>query len=489
MQLLVGGLELLVGRLQLLVGRLQLGVRSLELGAELRVASDVREGDRHPERPGAVVEQRRDQHVVVSGLPVGPRPLDVRHPDRLALRERPLEERAQLDGPIAQLHVAQGPTELPGAQPEAGTHLLVGEHDRVVRVHHHLRHRDGIDRERAQPHFVRHAGPGLVIVGLGEERRVIGEGALRRPHEDAVPQVDRREQVGVHEEHLRPPEEEETRLVEREVESVENLPLRLEVEVDEGVAAREQVETRDRRIRDQVQASEDDRPAQLVAEDVAGRRALEVLLAQVGGDGLEILEAIAPLAGLRERALVDVGGEDLHSLAERLGAEQLRERDREAVRLLAAGAPGAPDADRSGGLGGEQLRQDVGAQAFPRWSVAKEARDVDQHGVEEGGELLGMHLEVVEVVAEALQVERLYPLGHTPRETRPLVPGEVESAAHPEILEERLERPAVFRFHHWTCPFITSVTSAGAISSSGRTKSTLPLSMAAPGMPKNSDVL
>src|SRR5207244_4910488 len=89
----------------------------------------------------------------------------------------------------------------------------------------------------------------------------------------------------------------------------------------------------------------------------------------------------------------------------------------------------------------------------------------------------------------ALQVERLYPLGHTPRETRPLVPGEVESAAHPEILEERLERPAVFRFHHWTCPFITSVTSAGAISSSGRTKSTLPLSMAAPGMPKNSDVI
>src|SRR5207244_10504750 len=126
---------------------------------------------------------------------------------------------------------------------------------------------------------------------------------------------------GVHEEKIRPPEEQETRLVEREVESVENLPLRLEVEVDEGVAAREQVETRDRRIRDQVQASEDDRPAQLVAEDVAGRRALEVLLAENGGDGLEALGAAAPPAGLRERVLVDVGGEDLHPLAERLGAE------------------------------------------------------------------------------------------------------------------------------------------------------------------------
>src|SRR5438477_1166940 len=102
-----------------------------------------------------------------------------------------------------------------------------------------------------------------------------------------------------------------------------------------------------------------------------------------------------------------------------------------------------------------------------------------------------MHLEVVEVVAEALQVERLYALGHTPRDARSLVAGEVESAGGAEMLEERLEHAALFRLRlrHCTCPFITRVTSAGAISSSGRTKSTLPLSMAAPGMPKNSDVL
>src|SRR5439155_1079550 len=90
----------------------------------------------------------------------------------------------------------------------------------------------------------------------------------------------------------------------------------------------------------------------------------------------------------------------------------------------------------------------------------KEARDVDQHGVEQGGELLGMHLEVVEVVAEALQVERLYALGHTPRDARPLVAGEVESAGGAEMLEEHLEHAALFRLRHCTCPFITSVTSA-----------------------------
>ena len=50
-----------------------------------------------------------------------------------------------------------------------------------------------------------------------------------------------------------------------------------------------------------------------------------------------------------------------------------------------------------------------------------------------------MHLEVVEVVAEALQVERLYALGHTPRDARSLVPGEVESTGGAEMLEERLE--------------------------------------------------
>src|SRR5439155_355838 len=161
--------------------------------------------------------------------------------------------------------------------------------------------------------------------------------------------------------------------------------------VHEGVAAHEQVETRDRRILDQVQVPEDDRLAQLLAEDVAGCRALEVPVAEVGGDGLEILGAVASLPGLRDRVLVDVGGVDLDALA------------------------------------------------------------------------------------------------HTPREARPLVPGEVESAAAPQMLEQRLERPAVFHVLHCICPFI-SVTSADAISSRGSTKSTLPLSMAAPGMPKNSDV-
>src|SRR2546428_13967829 len=95
----------------------------------------------------------------------------------------------------------------------------------------------------------------------------------------------------------RPRQEEEARLVEREMETVEDLPLHLEVEVDQGVAAREQVETRDRRIRDQVQAAEDDRPAQLVAEDVAGHRALEGPLAEGGRNRVEGLGARTPLAG------------------------------------------------------------------------------------------------------------------------------------------------------------------------------------------------
>src|SRR5439155_9900716 len=366
--------------------------------------------------------------------------------------------------------------------------LLVGEHDRVARVDHRLRHRDAVDRELAQPDLARHAVPGLVIAGLGEDHQAIAQVDLRGLHEDAVLQVDRTEHAGVHKEHLRPPQEEEARVVEREVETGEDLALGLEVEVHEGVAAHEQVETRDRRVLDQVQVPEDNRLAQLLAEDVAGRRTLEVPVAEVGGDGLEILGAVASLTGLRDRVLVDVGGVDLDALVERVCAEHFRQRHREAVRLLAAGTPGAPDTDGLRvGLGGQQLREDLGAKVFPRGGVAKEARDVDQDGVEEVGELPGMGLEVFEVVAVPLQVEHLGSLAHAPREARPLVPGEVESAAAPQMLEQRLERPAVFHVLHCTCPFI-SVTSAHAISSRGRTKSTLPLSMAAPGMPKNSDV-
>ena len=55
------------------------------------------------------------------------------------------------------------------------------------------------------------------------------------------------------------------------------------------------------------------------------------------------------------------------------------------------------------------------------------------------GELVGVDLQEVEIVAEALRPQRLHAHHHPTHEAGPLVAGEVEPAALLEVGEQRLE--------------------------------------------------
>src|SRR5262249_15371152 len=101
-----------------------------------------------------------------------------------------------------------------------------------------------------------------------------------------------------------------------------------------------------------------------------------------------------------------------------------------------------------------------------------------------------MHFEVIHIIAIALNAQKLQALVYPSSQARTLIAGKVKATIMLEVLEKGfnlLSNPGLFwRDTHSASPLITSVTRAVGISSRGRTKSTLPLWMAALGMPKNS---
>ena len=268
---------------------------------------------------------------------------------------------------------------------------------------------------------------------------------------------------------------------EGEVEVGEDAGLCIGVEVHEHVAADEQVEPGDGSVLHQVVAPEDHRAAQVVAEDVAAHQRLEVPLPAVGGDGAHLVGAVAALAGLGQRLLVDIGRVDLHPPAEVVLPERLGQEDGDRVRLLPRRAARTPDAK---GLVGALPVDDAGddglGQVVPSGFVAEEPGDVDEDGVEEQGELVGVHLEEVHVLGVGVDPHLGQSLVDATLQARPLVPGEVEPAGGLDELEQGLEGlVGGLLLAHSRSASITSCTSACGISSSDSTTSTQPVSMAA----------
>jgi len=99
-------------------------------------------------------------------------------------------------------------------------------------------------------------------------------------------------------------------------------------------------------------------------------------------------------------------------------------------------------------------------------------------------ELPWLGLQVAAVVLVGVDARRLHALLETPHEARPLVLRVVESSRLVHEVEELFE-PGIELRAHARAPGATMRLRAGPISAAGRTWSTAPVSMAAPGIPKN----
>src|ERR1041384_7603014 len=137
---------------------------------------------------------------------------------------------------------------------------------------------------------------------------------------DPALEIDRRKEVRMGQQHLRLPEQEISPLRQSEVEAIEDLRLRLDVEIHQRVAADQQVDARYRSVVRQVVPAEDDRVAQLLVEDEPPPRFLEIFLEHIGRDACHLLFAVAGKPCMAQRLIVDIGGVDLHAGAELLQA-------------------------------------------------------------------------------------------------------------------------------------------------------------------------
>src|SRR5262249_8496248 len=116
------------------------------------------------------------------------------------------------------------------------------------------------------------------------------------------------------------------------------------------------------------------------------------------------------------------------------------QQHRHGVGLLPRRARRRPHPDGTVlGLACDQRRKDLLRQISPGGLIAEEPGDVDEDGVEEGGELVRVDLQVIPVVAVALDLELLQALADATSDAVALVTREVEAAALHDVLEQRLE--------------------------------------------------
>ena len=142
-------------------------------------------------------------------------------------------------------------------------------------------------------------------------------------------------------------EKQEAAFAQGKMEDGGDLRLRFGAQVDQKVAARNEVETRERRVRQHVLHREHDAGAQLGRHPVGmilpGEKRRQSTWRDVGLDRLGI-EAVA---SDRHRVRVDVAGEDLQLDVALRDADLLAKQHGEGIGLFAGTAAGDPDPQRS----------------------------------------------------------------------------------------------------------------------------------------------
>jgi hypothetical protein len=285
-----------------------------------------------------------------------------------------------------------------------------------------------------------HDGPcvnGHAVTGrgrpAGEVRVHLG---LRRPAPiDLVLAVGEGEQRFEATHSLRLAEDEHAAWDEGVVERSKDSLLQRRSEVDEEVAATDEVDARERRIAGDVVAGEDaaipQQPANVVPAFHGGEEPIEPLRRHLPTDCRRVCAAARDL----ERGIAQIAREELDDCArlERFG--RLQRADRHRVGFLAGGAPRHPEAKRvPGRAGAQQAGEDGRRDGVEDRRVAKEARDVDQDIFVQPPNLFRLALKEGEIGDGGIEAMTALATADPPDEGRAFVPAEVHSGG---VMEER----------------------------------------------------
>ena len=226
-----------------------------------------------------------------------------------------------------------------------------------------------------------------------------------------------------------------------------NDALGIGLQVDQQVAADQQVDPGDGRVTDHVVAAEDDAFAQFALKHVVVVGSLEIAFQQRLRNGFDLARRIGGVACRVQGRIVQVGGVYLDPPAEIRRSQHLGEEHRQGVGLLTRRAADAPDADRSiAALPLQNAGNDIAPQHVPGVAIAEEGCDVDQDGVQKIDEFLGMGLQESMVCGEAVAADLFHPPADAPFQARALVTAEVNSTPFLDVANQAAEI-AVGIFH------------------------------------------
>src|SRR5712671_3215342 len=184
------------------------------------------------------------------------------------------------------------------------------------------------------------------------------------------------------------PEKEKAARPHRIVEQRDDLRLGLRLQIDQQIAARDQVDARERWIANDAVVREDAHVAHLPRHAKAPCLGYKEAPEPFGRDILGQYRQIARRPREAQRGFIDVGGENLQPPNDPQLVHLLTQKDRNRVGLLAARATGHPDAKLIvHTLAFEELWNDQGFESVEGSGVTEEIGDTDQEVAKQGADL------------------------------------------------------------------------------------------------------
>ncbi|MDR8749283.1 hypothetical protein FEP95_03105 [Burkholderia multivorans] len=496
LQLFLAAFEFLAGRAQLLVDRLQFLVRRLQLldrrlillddrrellAAVLQFVLELREHRilpacfglilvghapvhlvEHDEQKVGVrdlVVKRPHRHVDPRHLRVV-RPLDAARLDARARLQRAEDGGAQIEPQVRQHERHDVARQLAAdvAQEPAGVvrqmndvRFLVDDHARR-RIHFkcalmEFRIREiALDRARRRAQRGCRHGPLVGRPRFDVQQRRASRRRFRAMRDDArlidaALLVDDGKQIVGRVGRFRGAEEQIAVRAQREVKQLEDLPLHRPFEVDQHVAARDQIEMRERRIAQQAVRGEQNALAHRFRNHEMRAVAREIPLQQRFGHVGCDRQRIGARARAHDRRFVDVGREHLDRLARDGRLARAGEQQRDRIRFLARRAAGDPDAHLFlARIRREHRRDHLAFEEVECVAIAEELRDADQHVGEQRVRLVRRRAQEIAVREQvALPVDLHAPFDPA-QHGRALVQPEVVPGAHAQMHQDVRQR-------------------------------------------------
>ena len=328
------------------------------------------------------------------------------------------------------------------------TACIFGQMDRPVRlVDENARRRLLLQRQAMQSRL---AGCGRASDGARNVRGMLGpsgcaeqfwKGQLlvaRAPRRlvDASFPVDGAKQTGRALRAFGRAEEQETVGVQGIMEDAADLLLKLAIEIDEQVAARDEIEPGEWRVLEQAVAGEQDRVPKLslgpVVVSLPREKAAKTLLADVGLDR----DRVSALASNGKPTGIQIGTENLDLRADVVARRFLQEQHRDRVGLLARGTAGHPYANGVARLLAlEEPRYDMLGQSLERFRISEECRHRNQQITEQRLHLLHIVAEEREIVRQLFSSRHLGAARDPSQHRRFLVLREVVTGAAADVGE------------------------------------------------------